>query len=167
MWPLGDLCRLRGAANRRLTAWLLLLVGQACLVASGRIALHRRVGSVGGFLVVPMLVTGTLAAIAAGRGEAPISSAVARGELTMASPGLPPLEAMVIPLTTMVLFGAFAGAGLVYRRRPETLKHFMALATIAMLPPAIGRATIRAVRLCQPRAVLRWHGSLCPCARHP
>jgi len=124
------------------TAWLLVLVGQACLVASGRIALHRRVGSVGGFLVVPMLVTGSLAAIAAGRGEAPISSAVVRGELTMASPGLPPLEAMVIPLTTMVFFCAFAGAGLVYRRRPETHKRFMVLATIAMLPPAIGRATI-------------------------
>lgn len=122
------------------TAWMLLLVLQTLLVASRRTALHRRVGMVGRFLVVPMLVTGSLAAIAAARGQAPISAAVARGEMTMVGLGLPPLEAMIIPLTTMLLFGVFAGAGLSYRRRPDVHKRFMALATIAMLPAAMGRA---------------------------
>jgi hypothetical protein len=122
------------------TAWMLLLVLQAALIAARRIAMHRRVGLIGGFLVVPMLVTGCVAAIAAARGQGPISAAVARGELTRFGPGLPPLEAMIVPLTTMLFFGVFAGAGLAWRRWPDVHKRFMALATIAMLPAAIGRA---------------------------
>ena len=122
------------------TAWMLLLVLQVSLAASRKIAVHRRVGMIGGFLVVPMLVNGCVAAIAAARGQGPISAAVARGELTRFGPGLPPLEGMIVPLTTMLLFGVFAGAGLAWRRWPDVHKRFMALATIAMLPAAIGRA---------------------------
>jgi len=127
------------------TAWMLLLVLQVCLAASGRMALHRRAGVIGGLLVVPMLVSGSLAAIATARGEAPISAAVRRGETTLAvgALALPPLEAMVVPLTTMLLFGVFAGAGLACRRRSDVHKRFMLLATIAMLPAAIGRAMSR------------------------
>jgi hypothetical protein len=123
------------------TAWMLVLVLQAYLVASRRTALHRRTGWIGGLLVVPMLVTGCMAAVAAARGQGPITSAVMRGELNQRVPALdfPPLQAMIVPLATMVLFGVFAGAGLASRRRPETHKRFMALSTIAMLPAAIGR----------------------------
>jgi hypothetical protein len=124
------------------TAWMLLLLIQVALVASRRTALHRRVGAIGRLLVAPMLVTGVLVAIAAARGQAPISAAVKRGDLTMVDAGFPPLQAMVIPLATLLLFTMFAAAGLIYRRHPDTHKRFMALATIAMLPPAIGRATI-------------------------
>jgi len=46
----------------------------------------------------------------------------------------------VVPLITMLLFGVFACAGLACRRRPDVHKRFMLLATIAMLPAAIGRA---------------------------
>jgi len=124
------------------TAWMLLLVLQVCFAASGKLALHRHAGAIGGWLVVPMLVTGSLAAIAAPRGQAPISAAAVRGETTLivAALALPPLEAMVVPLATMLLFGVFAGAGLACRRRPDVHKRFMLLATIAMLPAAIGRA---------------------------
>jgi uncharacterized membrane protein YfcA len=124
------------------TAWMLLLLLQVCLAASGRMALHRRAGAIGGWLVVPMLVTGSLAAIAAARGQAPISAAALRGDTTLvvAALALPPLEAMVVPLATMLLFGVFAGAGLACRRRPDVHKRFMLLATIATLPAAIGRA---------------------------
>jgi hypothetical protein len=134
------------------TAWMLLLVLQASLVASRRIALHRRVGLIGGFLVVPMLVTGGLAAIAAARGQGPITAAVRRGEMTLPVVALrfPPLEAMVVPLTTMLLFGVFAGAGLACRRRPELHKRFMLLATVAMLPAAIGRAMARLFGVANP-----------------
>jgi len=124
------------------TAWMLLLVLQVYLAASRRIALHRQFGVIGQFLVVPMLATGFLAAIAAARGQAPISAAVKRGELPMivGSNGLSPLEALVVPLTTLLVFGIFAGAGLICRTRPEVHKRFMMLATIAILPAAIGRA---------------------------
>jgi hypothetical protein len=123
------------------TAWMLLLILQAYLVTSRRIALHRRLGRIGGLLVAPMLITGCMVAIEAARGQGPITSAVRRGELNFraASLDFPPLEAMIVPLTTMVLFGLFAGAGLALRSRHETHKRFMMLATIAMLPAAIGR----------------------------
>ena len=132
------------------TAWMLLLVLQVSLAASRRIALHRRVGLIGGLLVAPMLVTGSMAAIAAARGQGPISAAVARGELTRVGPGFPPLEGMVVPLTTMLLFGVFAGAGLSYRKRPDVHKRLMLLATIAMLPAAIGRAIARLFGIANP-----------------
>lgn len=132
------------------TAWMLLLVLQVSLAASRRIALHRRVGLIGGLLVAPMLVTGSMAAIAAARGQGPISAAVARGELTRVGPGFPPLEGMVVPLTTMLLFGVFAGAGLSYRKRPDVHKRLMLLATIAILPAAIGRAMARLFGIANP-----------------
>lgn len=132
------------------TAWMLLLVLQVSLAASRRIALHRRVGLIGGLLVAPMLVTGSMAAIAAARGQGPISAAVARGELTRVGPGFPPLEGMVVPLTTMLLFGVFAGAGLSYRKRPDVHKRLMLLATIAILPAAIGRAMARLLGIANP-----------------
>lgn len=124
------------------TAWMLLLVLQVSLAASRRIKLHRRVGLIGGLLVVPMLVSGAWVTIAAARGQGPITAAVTRGELTRDVPALrvPPLQAMVVPLTTMFLFGVFAGAGLFCGKRADAHKRLMLLATIAMLPAAIGRA---------------------------
>lgn len=145
--PFPPLFHLHGAL---FTAWMLLLVLQVSLAASRRIALHRRVGLIGGLLVAPMLVTGSMAAIAAARGQGPISAAVARGELTRVGPGFPPLEGMVVPLTTMLLFGVFAGAGLSYRKRPDVHKRLMLLATIAMLPAAIGRAMARLFGIANP-----------------
>jgi hypothetical protein len=134
------------------TAWMLLLVVQVCLAASGRMALHRRAGAIGGLLVLPMLVSGSLAAIAAARGQAPISAAAMREETTLvvAALALPPLEAMVVPLVTMLLFAVFAGAGLACRRRPDVHKRFMLLAAIAMLPAAIGRAIGRLLGAAHP-----------------
>jgi hypothetical protein len=140
LFPMPSLSWLFHIHGALFTAWMLLLVLQATLIATRTIALHRRVGLIGGFLVVPMLVTGCVAAIVTARGQGPMSSAVARGELTRFGAGLPPLEAMIVPLTTMLLFGVFAGAGLAWRRSPDVHKRFMALATIAMLPAAIGRA---------------------------
>ena len=138
MPPLSPLFHLHGAWS---TAWMLFLVVQAYLVASGRTVLHRRTGWMGGLLALLMLVTGCMAAIAAARGQAPITGAVMRGELQMRVPALefPPLQAMMIPLATIVLFAGFAGAGLALQRQPDVHKRCMILATIAMLPAAIGR----------------------------
>jgi hypothetical protein len=124
------------------TAWMLLLVLQTSLVASRRTALHRRVGSIGQFFVVPMLVTGSLVAIAAARGQAPLGAAVRAGELKWVDPGTTPVEMLLGNLVTMLFFGVFAGAGLASRRRPDAHKRFMVLATIGLLPAAIGRALI-------------------------
>lgn len=124
------------------TAWMFLLVLQTSLVASGRPARHRRVGSIGQFLVVPMLVTGTLVSIAAARGQAPLGAAVRAGELTWVKLGITPIEMLFSNVVSMLFFGVFAGAGLVFRRNPNAHKRFMVLATIVLLPAAIGRALI-------------------------
>ena len=104
---LPSLFHLHGAL---FTASMLLFMIQACLVATRRTWVHRRLGIVGGLLVMPMVASGLSVAITAARGEGPVSSAVARGEFVLASPDLPPLVAMVIPLTSVLLFALFAGA---------------------------------------------------------
>src|SRR5687767_2319744 len=136
------------------TAWMLLLVVQASLVASRRTALHRRVGWIGLSLVVPMLVTGSLVAIAAARGQGPISTAVRRGELAWVPVGIAPMEMLLNNLTTMLLFGVFAAAGLALRGRPDAHKRCMALATIGLLPAAIGRAVITLLGVFHPAVLL-------------
>ena len=70
--------------------------------------------------------------------------------MVVAALALPPLVAMVVPLTTLLLFGIFAGAGLACRTRPAVHKRFMLLATIAMLPPAMGRAMGRLFGMAHP-----------------
>ena len=147
------------------TAWMLLFMIQACLVATRRTRVHRRLGIVGGLLVMPMAASGLFVAITAARGEGPVSSAVARGEFVLASPDLPPLVAMVIPLTSVFLFALFAGAGLAYRRQPDVHKRLMGLATIAMLPPALGRALSAVIGASHPAlffgATMLFLGAIC------
>jgi hypothetical protein len=124
------------------TAWMLPLVFQAWLVATRRTALHRRVGWIGLSLAVLVLVTGSLVSFAAARGDGPIRAAMARGERPAVDVP-PPLEVLAINLRGMLLFGVFAGAGLRFRRRPDVHKRFMMLATLVLLPSALGRATIQ------------------------
>jgi hypothetical protein len=124
------------------TTWMFLLVLQVSLVATRRTALHRRVGWIGLPLMVQMAVTGTLVSIAAARGRGPVSAAVRRGELTWVPIGITPTELLFMNLVAMLLFAVFAAAGLAFRRRPEVHKRFMMLATIGLLPAAIGRAAI-------------------------
>src|SRR2546422_8622945 len=49
------------------TAWIVLLVVQASLVAGGRTELHRKIGPYSAVLAVAMVVLGTLGALIAAR----------------------------------------------------------------------------------------------------
>jgi hypothetical protein len=123
------------------TVWVLLFIAQSLLIAQSRTAVHRKLGIVGGLLVVPMLVTGVMVAILAAKGQGPVSAAAARGEFALrARPAFPPLVGMVVPLTSVLLFSTFVAIGLAYRRRPNVHKRLMALGVTSMLPPALGRA---------------------------
>jgi hypothetical protein len=64
--------------------------------------------------------------------------------------GITPVEMLLGNLVTMLFFGVFAGAGLASRRRPDAHKRFMVLATIVLLPAAIGRAVITIVGVFHP-----------------
>lgn len=120
---LTPLIHLHGAL---FTAWVVLLVVQARLVAGRRTDLHRRLGAGGAVLAVLMVVVGTLTALhGALRGVAPF--------------GMEPQRFLIVPLFALVLFALFVTAGIVRRKEPQSHKRFMLLATIALLPPALAR----------------------------
>lgn len=108
------------------TAWVLLFLVQTALVATHRVALHRRLGVAGGVLAAAMVAVGTLLAIAtAARGGGPA--------------GMDPLAFLIIPLFDMILFSVFVGAALVLRRDRETHKRLMLLAYVSIIVAAVGR----------------------------
>jgi hypothetical protein len=112
------------------TAWVLLFAAQTSLVAANRADLHRRLGVIGAALAVAMVVSGLVVAIGSARAAHPALGALASA---------PPLFVLVIPLASVVVFAILVGFGLHYRRRADAHKRFMLFATIALLPPALGR----------------------------
>ncbi len=109
------------------TSWIVLFIIQTSLVAARRTDVHRRLGVAGGLLAGMMVAVGTsLAVEVVRRGAAP--------------PGAPsPLEFFAIPTGDMLVFSSLVGLGLYFRRRPDTHKRLMLLATIGLLDAAIAR----------------------------
>lgn len=120
---LKPLVHLHGAI---FTAWVVLFVVQASLVATRRVALHRRLGVLGGVIAVLMVVVGTLTAVTAARsGNAP--------------PGLPPLVFLVVPLGDLLVFATLVTSAILYRRKSEIHRRLMLLTMLALLTPAVAR----------------------------
>jgi hypothetical protein len=108
------------------TLWILLFLMQTMLVSAGRTDLHRRLGIGGGFLAIAMLVVGAAVAIAAAK----------RGPI----PGLPPpLEFLAVPLGGLANFAVLVALGFFARRKRDSHKRLMVLATIAILGAATDR----------------------------
>lgn len=109
------------------TSWLVLFFTQTVLVAAHRIDVHRRLGIAGGVLAALVAAVGAV-------------TAVVRAKQGATPPGgPPPLVFLAIPLTDILVFTSLVGAGLYFRRRGDTHKRLMLLATIALLPAAIAR----------------------------
>lgn len=107
--------------------WLALFVGQAVLAATGRVALHVRLGPwlfAFGILVIVMGL-----AVAFGR----FGEVVAAGDLATAQ------RKLFGPLRDIVVFTPFLAAGWIYRHRPEIHKRCMLVATTILLVAAVGR----------------------------
>jgi hypothetical protein len=106
---------------------VLLFAAQTTLVAARRTDLHRRLGVAGAVLAGMLLVLGTTTAILRVRGgSAPI-------------PGVSGLAFLAVPLFDMVVFAILAGSGLALRRRRETHKRLMTLATVALMSAPLAR----------------------------
>jgi hypothetical protein len=121
--PFTTLVHVHGAL---FTAWMLLFIVQTALVASRRVAVHRRLGVAGAVLAAAMVVAGTSIAVAtAARGSAP--------------PGMTPVAFLAIPLFDMVLFAGFVSAALMVRRNKEAHKRLMLLAYVNIITAAIAR----------------------------
>jgi uncharacterized membrane protein YozB (DUF420 family) len=109
------------------STWIALFVAQTSLVAARRTDLHRRLGVTGAVLATVMVIVGVTAAIISGRRN------IAAGFETEA------LAFLTTPLSSMMVFVMLVGSALYYRRRPETHKRLMLLATISILDAATAR----------------------------
>lgn len=109
-------------------AWIALFVLQTSLVATGRTAVHRRVGPFGALLAASMVALGTVVALVA-----------ARRATGFTGVPVPPLQFLTVPLFDMALFALFAALAVARRRDPQTHKRLMLLATINLVGAAVAR----------------------------
>jgi hypothetical protein len=110
-------------------AWMFLFILQPVLVRIGNTALHRKVGVAGFILAGGMVVVGLLTAITAAR----LNSA------TMTVGGFTAQQFLIVPITDMILFAIYLGLSLGSLKNPEAHKRLMILATLAVIPAAVGR----------------------------
>lgn len=114
------------------TAWIVLLVVQAGLVATNRRDLHRVLGAFGALLLLAMCVVGYRMVIASGRsGFTPDPAKVSA------------LSFMAVPLFDLGVFALLVLAALLLRARSDWHKRLMLVATLSLLPPAIARVALQ------------------------
>lgn len=119
------------------TAWIVLFTVQAGLMASGRVAQHRKLGFGALALAVLITVVGLYSAIEG-----------ARHGHNRGAPN--PLAFMIVPVGDILLFAGFVTAGAILRRRRELHRRLMLLATIGgfawpmivRLPFAVGQPLV-------------------------
>jgi hypothetical protein len=108
------------------TSWVLLFIIQTALVATHRVAIHRRLGIAGAVLAALMVGAGCAVAVAsARRGSAP--------------PGVDPLTFLAIPLGDMLMFTIMVTLAILLRRNKEAHKRLMVLAFISIIAAATAR----------------------------
>ena len=113
-------------------SWLFLFLVQATLVATGRTAIHRRLGVAGAVLTALFLVLGWFTTLEQARRGFDLSGAISS---LPARPGVDPVSRSVGLLFFFLTFGVLAGAAFWYRRRPAVHKRLMLLALLGGLTP--------------------------------
>jgi hypothetical protein len=111
------------------SVWVLVLVAQAFTVVAGRVALHRRLGTVGMAYGAAVFVVGLLVSVGAP------ALRVRAGQLPLEVGG----RVVLYNLTDMVLFGAFLALAFAYRNRAELHKRWIVAATATLCGAALGR----------------------------
>jgi hypothetical protein len=108
--------------------WILLFCAQTMLIATRQARVHRRVGLFAAAWAATMVITAPPLAIGLAKRGFP--------------PGGDPLAFLLVLLVDLLVFAVFVGAGVFYRRQPETHKRFMLLSMISLLPPGVSRWAI-------------------------
>jgi hypothetical protein len=111
-----------------MTAWILLFLTQAPLVAKGRTDLHRKLGMLGAFLAIVVIALGIYT----------ISRSILRQQSGI------DLETFAMTFVafdglSLLLFGALVFAAVRLRIKPQPHKRLMLMALVSLLPPAFGR----------------------------
>jgi cytochrome bd-type quinol oxidase subunit 2 len=110
-----------------MVAWLLLLIAQSGLVATGRTRLHRRLGLVS-FALAPAMYVMMIAAWIVTYRHAPESGRTHAANMT------------IVAINIATMFAVFyTWAMLTRRTAPETHKRMIVLATVVLLSAAVGR----------------------------
>jgi hypothetical protein len=117
-----------------MSAWVVLFVTQAWLIASKQVRRHQRLGYAAIGLALLIVVTGIPTALRAAK----------YGSLST-PPDLPPLGFLIMPLGDLVLFAIFFAGAIYCRRQPAAHKSWMLLTAINFLPPALARIPIPAL----------------------
>lgn len=110
------------------TAWYLFLIGQTTLIATGRVAVHRALGRLGGVLAAVMVVFGSYVAL--------VASAREGGFIGLP---IPALNFLIVPLTDMLFFGVVVGIAIAKRHVAQTHKRLMLIASISIIAAAVAR----------------------------
>lgn len=112
-----------------MTGWILLLLAQSILAATRRISWHMKVGDFGFAYAAILVPIGCMAVTTSAAREVHGHTGFMLGELNV----------LGISLTQMFLFGGFAGAAYLLRRRADYHKRLIVLATLSVLPNAAVR----------------------------
>lgn len=119
-----------------MTAWIALLFVQVRLVASRRVDLHRRLGSIGVWLTPLMILVAIDASII-----------MARRDYRLAHGSTGPLSFLALQLIGLLVpFAIFIFLAVVFRRQPGLHGRLMVLATLRLLPPATTRLPLRFIQ---------------------
>ena len=110
--------------------WMVLLIAQVLLAARRRTKAHMAVGRWGFLVGVAVFALGIIVSVAI------IRDGYAAGSISSASQALWFASA---PLTDIVQFAVLLGLGWAYRRKVESHRRYMVLATVAILPAATAR----------------------------
>jgi hypothetical protein len=108
------------------TLWMLIYLTQSALIPAGRVAWHRSLGTIAFCLPPIMIIIGVIAAL----------DALHRG--VQIGP-LDPAVSLAIPLLGIAWFTVVIFASWRDRRRPDSHKRLILLATIALCDAALGR----------------------------
>jgi len=107
-------------------SWTILLVVQVGLAATGRLRLHRTIGRWAAWLVLPMLVTGSIVAFRDTQHD-------------FATDGEAGISFFYGELADLAAFGLLAGAAFWFRDRPEWHKRLILMSCLALMGAAVGR----------------------------
>lgn len=111
-----------------MSGWIVLLIIQALLIAKHRVAVHRRLGVVGAALAPGIVLIGSLTIAAAIHRRFPGAGLMRFARIFVEFDGL-----------SLWVFGALVLAAVLWRARGDVHKRLMLCATVALLPPAVGR----------------------------
>jgi hypothetical protein len=119
------------------TAWILLLIVQARLVAARQYNIHKVAGLSGVLIGAAVIVSGFFVAIHSNRR---VHTEETAGTLA------DPYVFLIFPVTSVCLFALFATLGVLYRHRPDAHKRLMLLASANLIVPALARIVMQVVQ---------------------